>query len=201
MASDAFIEALSLIPLIHLPVAANQRVLLVGADAAPAALAVLRYPQTVEVVIIDASGRAGQQFGDKRVKSAPSVEALPKAWVADLLVVALPALTDASVQALRAHQRAESGVAVFAVARASQVRATKDMLRRSWSTVQPYREYTPEVEDPTARVAWFLLAADHGFKRHRAIPPWSKRMTDKYVPALFTLAKDEYAQAYGGTNG
>lgn len=198
MASDAFAEALALVPLIHLPVAPNQRVLLVGPDATPAALAALRYPQTVEVVIVDESDRAGPSFGDKRVKSAPSIEALPKSWMADLIIVALPALTDAKIQSIRTHHKAESGVAAFAVARASQTRATKEALRRSWSTVQPYRENTPEVEDPTARVAWFMLAADHGFKRHRVIPPWSKRLTDKYVPALFTLAKDEYALAYGG---
>jgi len=114
------------------------------------------------------------------------------------LIVATPGISQVKVQALRAHHRADTGVAVFAVARASQVRATKDILRLSWSVVQPYREFTPDVEDPTARVAWFLMAADHGFKRHRAVPPWSKRMTDKYVPAVFTLAKDEYALAYGG---
>lgn len=198
MAGDAFSEALALIPLIHLQVAANQRVLLMGADAAPAALAVLRYPQTVEVVIVDDSARSPAQLGDKRVKYAPNLAAIPAAWKADLLIVATPGISPVKVQALRAHHRADTGVAVFAVARASQVRATKDTLRLSWSVVQPYREFTPDVEDPTARVAWFLMAADHGFKRHRAVPPWSKRMTDKYVPAVFTLAKDEYALAYGG---
>lgn len=197
MAGDAFIEALSIVPLIHLPVVPNQRVLLVGVDAAAAAPAVLRYPQTIEVVIVGAGDRPAV-LGDKRVKYAPSIDALPKEWMADLIIVALPAITDAKVQLIRAHHRADSGAVVFAVARASQVRAAKDMIRRGWSTVQPYREMTPEVEDPTARVAWFLLAGDHGFKRHRAVPPWAKRMSDKYVPALFTLAKDEYALAYGG---
>lgn len=193
--SDAFAEALGMVPMVHLPVTAGQRILIVGRDAAPAALVALRYPTTVEVVVIDPSPPA---LADKRVRSLARMEQLNPAWKADLIAVAVPVITDSLAQSVYDHHRADTGVAVFALARAQQVRATKEQLRKHWSSVQPYREVVPASEGGTA---WFLLAGNHGFKRHRPIPAWSKRLTDKYIPALFTLAKDEYTLAYGGTGG
>jgi hypothetical protein len=193
--SDAFTEALAMVPMVHLPVTQGQRVLIVGKDAVPAAIVALRYPTTVEVVIVDPAPPVLQ---DKRVRTVARMEALAPAWKADLVAVAMPVITDSLVQAVYNHHRADTGVAVFALARAQQVRASKEQLRKLWSSVQPYREQVVEAE---GGAAWFLLAGDHGFKRHRPVPAWSKRLTDKYLPALFTLAKDEYVQAYGGAHG
>jgi hypothetical protein len=173
----------------------GQRVLIVGRDAVPAAMSALRYPQTVEVVIVDETGAL--PLGDKRARQVARLEQIPPGWIADLVVVAMPVLTDSLVQAVRLHHRADSGVAAFALARPAQIRQAKEILRKNWSTVQPYRENVPEAVELENRTAWFLLAADHGFKRHRPIPPWAKRLSDKYVPALFTLARDEYTLAYG----
>lgn len=196
MSSDAFTEALAMVPLVHLPVVAGQRVLVVGTDAIPAALVALRYPTTVEVIIVD---ERPPQLQDRRVRCVPRMEQLLPSWKADLAVVAVPVITDSLAQAVYAHHVADTGVAVFALARAQQVRAAKEQLRKLWSSVQPYREQVPRSDGES--VAWFLLAGDHGFKRHRPVPAWAKRLTDKYIPALFTLAKDEYALAYGGPNG
>ncbi len=183
-----------MVPMVHLPVTQGQRVLIVGKDAVPAAVVALRYPTTVEVVIIDPAPPVLQ---DKRVKTLARMELLAPAWKADLVAVAMPVVTDSLAQAVYNHHRADTGVAVFALARAQQVRASKEQLRKLWSSVQPYREQVVEAE---GGAAWFLLAGDHGFKRHRPVPAWSKRLTDKYIPALFTLAKDEYIQAYGGAH-
>ena len=85
------------------------------------------------------------------------------------------------------------GVAVFAAPSPASVRPLKDALRSRWGTLQPFREWTGD-----ATPSWFILAADHGFRRCRPVPGWTTRLSEKYLPALFTLSKDEYATAYGG---
>ncbi len=186
---DSFTEALSVVPLVHLPVQGGQNVLLVGQGAAGAAEAVLRYPTTASVVAIDAL----VPVKDKRVQYAQRIDQLPPAWKADLIIVAVPVLTDSLVAALRAHHNADTGVVVFAIARPNQVRAARETLKRSWAIVQPYREHISTQPEP----AWFLMAGDHGFQRYRPIPGWTVRLNDKYLPALFTFAKDEYVLAFG----
>ncbi len=68
-----------------------------------------------------------------------------------------------------------------------QVRAARDLVQKYWSVVQPYREHLPGQAAPQ----WFLMAGNHGFKRHRPVPGWTSRLTDKYLPVLFTFSKDE----------
>lgn len=193
MPSTAFAEALSLVPLVHLPVAPGQRVLVVGQDAAPAAMAALRYPQVVEVLVV-AEQPSG--LGDKRVRQVARMEQVPVGWMADLVVVAMPVLTESLVQAVRQHHRADTGAVAFAMARPAQVRSGRALVRKFWTTVQPYREFVPDAKEADERTAWFLLGGDHGFKRHRPVPSWAVRLTDKYLPVLFTLSKEEYALAF-----
>lgn len=184
---DAFSEALAVVPVVHMPVTPGQQILLLGPGAGAAADIVLRYPTTASVLVVGDSLASK----DRRVQSAPSLDAVPTGW-ADLSVIVIPVLTDAIVGATYARHRPDTGIAVFALANPTQVKASRDLVKKSWSVVQPYREHT------TNGPAWFLLAGDHGFKRHRPMPGWTGRLTDKYLPALFTLAKDEYAGAFGG---
>lgn len=194
--SDPFVEALSIVPIIHLPAGGGgQRVLIVGAAAMPAAMVALRYPQTVEVLVVDETPTG---LNDKRVRQVARMEQVPAGWKADLAVVAVPVVTDSLAAAVRLHHKADTGVAAFALARPMQVRSTKAMLRGQWSTVQPYREFVPTAAEADNRTAWFLLAGDHGFKRTRPIPPWARHLSENYVPVLFTLSKDEYALAFTG---
>jgi hypothetical protein len=183
---DAFSEALAVVPVVHMPVTPGQQILLLGPGSAAAADIVLRYPTTAAVAIVGDTSTSK----DRRVQVLPSLDTVPSAW-ADLAVVVIPVLTDAIVKAVYARHRPGSGLAVFAVANPTQVGASRDLVKATWSVVQPYREHT------ATGPAWFLLAGEHGFKRHRPMPGWTGRLTDKYLPALFTLAKDEYAGAFG----
>jgi hypothetical protein len=194
---DHFHEALGIVPLVHLPVAQGQKVLVVGKDALYAGGLALRYPTTAEVMIVDAELGKPSPTADKRVHWVARMEDLPADWKADFVAVAVPALTDSLVDAVRRRHLAETGVGVFAISRPGAVRAAKDTLRRFWTTVQPYREHVPPAMDPSGSM-WFMLVSDHAFSRQRPVPAWTKRISDKYLPALFTLSKDEYALAYGG---
>lgn len=185
---DVFTEALSVVPIVHLPTTPGQRVLLVGAGASAAVDTVLRYPTTAAVLVV------GPSFPvkDKRVQFAQQIEQVPPDWKADLAIVAVPALTDSMIAAVRAHHLVDSGVVVFALARPNLVRAAREALAKQWSFVQPYREFLPGQTEP----AWFLMASNQGFKRHRIMPAWTTRLSDKYLQSLFTLAKDEYVLAF-----
>jgi hypothetical protein len=187
---DAFTEALAVVPMVHLPVVPGQRVLLLGPGAGAAADVILRYPDIATVAVIGDSVSAAAAK-DRRVVMAPSLDQVPPSFGASLSIVAVPALTDALMAGVYARHLPGAGIAVFAIANPTQVRQLKDLVKRSWPFVQPYREHTP------TGPAWFLLAGDQGFKRARPMPGWTSRLTDKYLPALFTLAKDEYGAAFG----
>jgi hypothetical protein len=194
---DAFTEALAVVPLIHLPAAPGQHVLLIGQGAGATADVVLRYPTTTSVVVIGDSVSAAAQK-DKRVQLAPALDQVPPAWQADLSLVVVPGLTDQLSSAIAARRVQGTGMAVIAVANPTQVNAMRTQALRSWPVVQPYREHIaagPGGGGP----AWFLLAGKYHFKRQRPMPGWTTRLSDRYLPALFTLAKDEYVQAFGGS--
>jgi hypothetical protein len=187
---SAWDDAFSLVPFIHLPVVQGQRVLAVGPAAKSLAMTALRYPTTVEVVTI---GIPAMPTTDPRVRSLSSLLDLPIGWRADLVGVAEQVISDRMLESLHQLHNSDTGVLVAASPSPVAVRRLKDMLRAQWSTIQPYREWTGD-----AVPSWFFLAADHGFKRHRPVPSWTVRLSEKYLPALFTLSKDEYAVAYGG---
>ena len=187
----AWDDAFAVVPLVHLPVVQGQRVLAVGPAAMSLAVTSLRYPTTVEVAVV---GIPGMPTVDPRVRTIKELRDLPPGWMADLVGVATPVLSEDLLNQIHMRQNALTGVAVFAAPGPAAVRPLKDALRSRWSTLQPYREWTGE-----AVPSWFILAADHGFKRYRPVPSWPTRLSEKYLPALFTLSKDEYAAAYGGS--
>jgi hypothetical protein len=193
---DAFTEALAVVPMVHLPVVPGQRVLLLGPGAGSAADVILRYPDIATVAVIGDSVSAAAAK-DRRVVMAPSLDQVPPSFGASLSIVAVPALNDALMAGVYARHLPGAGIAVFAIANPTQVKQLKDLVKRSWPFVQPYRENVPPSVNAPAGPAWFLLAGDQGFKRARPMPGWTSRLTDKYLPALFTLAKDEYGAAFG----
>jgi hypothetical protein len=183
---DRFNEALSLVPLVHVPVVRDQHMLVVGASAVPAAQAAMRYPTFIEIVI---NADLPTPIRDPRVHVLPSLTTLLPSWKADLIVVAQTSVTPELLQSLRAHCKQRT-VVVVAVPVPTQVRALKESMRRLWPIVQPYREHLPEL-------TYFLMASDAPLDRHRPVPGHARHLTDKYLPALFTFAKDEYSALYG----
>ncbi len=174
-----------MVPIIHLPVMPGQNVLLLGKGSGAVAEVALRYPTTAKVVTVE-DPLANK---DSRVQNLTRFDQLPPAWMADLSIVVVPAITEALVAAVRQKHNAKDGVVVFAIMNPNQVRTARDLVQKYWSVVQPYREHLPGQVAPQ----WFLMAGNHGFKRHRPVPGWTSRLTDKYLPVLFTLSKDELA--------
>lgn len=185
---DPFAEALSVVPIVHLPAVPNQRVLLLGVGALGALETVLRYPTTTQVLVIDAPRI---ETKDRRVGFVARIEQVPPDYRADLIICAVPITSDSLLDAIQQRLGA-NGVACIAISRPSQVRVTREAARKRWSYVQPYREYVPGQKDP----AWFLLVGNSVFKRYRPVPVWTRRLSESYVPALFTFAKDEYELAF-----
>lgn len=187
---DVWNEALAVVPMLHTPVkpAGQQKALIIGTAAVPAAILALRYPGFASVVTWTDALPQGLS-ADKRVRQVSSLDDLPPAETFDFVAIAESRLADEVLQTVRQHTTASS-VIVIAVPQPTLVRPIMDVLRRTWRVVQPYREHTP---DP----AYFLLVGDQPFKRARPCPGFTKRLTDKYIPALFTFAKDEYAMISG----
>ncbi len=185
--TDLFNEALAYVPMMHVPVGQNQHVLVIGAAAAAAVQVAIRYPTFAEILVttdVDLSG-----LRDPRVHVIPRLADLPPSWKADLIVVAVPSVTLELLQMLRLHSNRNT-VLVVAVPAADQARAIKQMMRPFWVVIAPYREHLPAPN-------YFMLASDAPLSRYRAIPPAARRLSEKYVPALFTFAKDEYSALYG----
>jgi len=190
---DIFNEAIGVVPLIHTPVSEDQHLLVVGAGAIASAVVGLRYPTFTQVGIVAAANEVPVQLRqDKRVNLFPRLEDVPTAYRADLITVAIPSLTDDTLVKLKLHSTPQSIVCI-AVPNATAARAMKDGARRIWSTVAPYREHLP-----SGGSAYFLLCSGLGLTKHRVVPAWTRRITDRWVPALFTWAKDEYATLFGG---
>ncbi len=188
---DIFGEALVIVPLVHVPVLPMQHVLAIGPGAAATAAYALRYPTFAEVVVIGDQLPQGLRQ-DKRVRMVARLEDLAPEWRADLVTVSLHGMSEPVLQQLRKHMQ-PGAVASIALDRASALRSTKELLKRNWPNVAPYREHCPEA-------SWFFLVSDRAWAKHRPVPAVAKRMTDRYLPALFTLAKDEYNALFGGAS-
>lgn len=186
---DPFGEALSVVPIVHLPAVPNQRVILIGVGATAALETVLRYPTTAQVLVVDSPAI---ETKDRRVRFLQRIEQVPPDYKADLIIVAVPIISDSLLDAVQQRLRPDAGVVGIAIARPTQVRPTREAARNRWTFVQPYRENVPGQKEPS----WFLLAGNNGFKRYRPIPAWTTRLSESYVPALFTLSKDEYTLAF-----
>lgn len=188
---DIWNEALAIVPMLHTPVRpSGQKALILGTAAVPAAILALRYPGFASVITWTDALPQGLST-DKRVRQISSLDDLPDSEMMDFVAIAEPRLDDAVLQSVRQHTTASS-VIVIAVPQPAMVRPLMDVLRRTWRVVQPYREHTPNP-------AYFLLVGDQSFKRARPCPGFTKRLTDKYIPALFTFAKDEYAMISGSS--
>ena len=191
--ADIFNEALAVVPIVHTPVEPNQRILVVGASALAAAVMALRYPTFVEVGIV--APPSDVPIGlrqDKRIRVYATLADVPRGWIASLIVVAVPNLLEEQVAVVKTHATPAS-VVCFALDRVAVGRQTKELLRRYWPSVAPYREHLP-----TSGAVLFMLAGSGRLERQRPVPGWTRRISDRYIPAMFTFAKDEYAALFGG---
>jgi len=86
-------------------------------------------------------------------------------------------------------------VLVVALDQFERGREAKSAMSRLWRQVIPYREWAPEP-------VLFLLASDRRFGPFkRPVPKNLQRVTEAWIPAMFTLAKDENFLLYGDRIG
>jgi hypothetical protein len=181
-----YAEAFSVVPLLHVPADKPIRVLSVGPYALPLAKLALRYPATTEVVL--ASIDTAPAPTDKRVKVVKTLDGVSGTF--DVLGMALPGEAYGLLPQVK-KLLAPGGVLVFAVDQFQRGRQAKDALRPLWGHIFPYREFTP---DPSL----FFLCSDEKIRPdQRPMPQNLYRLTPKYLPVLFTFAKDEYNFLYG----
>lgn len=161
-----------------------QRIVTVGYEASSAALMSLRFPEVRDVVIIGAKAPV-----DARVRTFNALSDLPPTWTPDLAVLTVPVLTP---ELLRSIHLSPTGMVCFALERFQDVVPAKALVRSAWRYITVYREFIG------AEPSLFLLGSNSPISRQRTVPGFSKRYTDKYLPNLFTFAKDEYQMIFGG---
>lgn len=180
---EIFSEAVSVIPWIHVPIAQAKRILVLGNSAKPIGDLALRFPEVQEVRYVGVPAPK-----DARATTFAALKDLPAAFNADLAVVAIPSISPESLAALR--RVVPHGLVCIALERFNQASSARAAIRPLWREVTIFRENLPE---PAA----FVLASNLPIERVRPVPKFSKRYTDKFVPALFTFAKDEYQTIFG----
>lgn len=186
-AVDKFSEAISVIPIVHTPLSAA-RVLIIGQAALPAAWLAMRYPQFTDIISIGADAPPSL-LNTRRFRQVPSLDQVPGGWLADLIVIASPTVDSLALRQVHAHSSRNAVVAVACPSPAG-ARMMRDTLRSFWSVVAPYREHLPEP-------AYFLLASNAPLTKVRPVPAYTRRISDNYLPAMFTWGKDEYATLFG----
>jgi len=183
---EAWAEAFSVPPILHVSPTKPLRVLTQGQFSIPLAKFALRYPSTTEVRIIGSD----IILKDRRVHSHLSLEELPKEFIADVIGVALPGDPSALLPVLKLRL-APDGIIILGVDRFARGRLVKDAMSRIWRQVLVYREHMPEP-------SLFLMASDRPFgSTLRPFPPNLKRLNPRYLKSLFELATDEARLLFG----
>jgi hypothetical protein len=192
---EAFAEAISVVPWLHVAPRHPTRVLTLGRFAWPAAKLALRYPETVEALVVDAESLSLPR--DNRIVRAPSLAALPSPRAdapINLMAIADPGRGWGDAETAKPYL-APDGLVVVAIPVITQWRIAKDSLAQIFAHVVPYREHAPGP-------ALFLLASDLPIRRAgRPLPNNLQRITPRYLDALFLLAKDELDTLYGPAKG
>jgi hypothetical protein len=72
-----------------------------------------------------------------------------------------------------------------------RVIALRDKIKKMTGAAVPYREYTPET-------LWFVIGSVGSMPRRVRRPPdGAKRVTERFLPALFSFGKDELPMVFG----
>lgn len=189
---EKFAEAISVVPFLHVPADRPVKVLAVGPYALPVAKLALRYPNVAEIHL--SSMETATFPNDRRAIRHETMADIPDDLKADIVALALPSDPIPRLLALKQHMAPE-GVIVVALDTFDRGRKVKDAMSKLWTQVIPYREHAPEP-------VLFLLASDRRFGRFlRPIPKNLKRLSEAYIPTLFTFAKDEHFLLYGNSIG
>lgn len=178
MITYRFVEACALLPMLHVPLSGPTTVLCLGTQAEKLAADCLRWRdvQTVHLLTPPASLR------DRRIEIGA-----PAAGTCAAVLSSPDEDADAFTGALKPE-----GVYCASTNDAAKVQALLRRIRALFPrSVAPWREHLPAE-------LFGVLACPRGVpKRMRTLPGGARRLSDKYLPCLFTFAADETPLIFG----
>ena len=169
-----FVEAMALLPMLHMP-AKRITAAVVGPNADLFTAEILRWPEVVEVY-------SNAESKDKRVKAFAKLD--PN--TIDLMVLSPEQDPAYWYKAMKAD--GVMNVATFIPSKWAWFNA---QMRGLFGNAVPWREYLP-------RPVYGILASQsrNPPARMRSSPCGARRLHTKYLPNLFTFAKDELPLAF-----
>lgn len=173
-----FVEACALLPMLHVPASQENTVFCLGRDAEVLAIDCLRWRDVVAVHLL----APPRTLRDKRVHIG-----LPKPGTCAAVLTSPDDAAENFLPALKTN-------GVFCTS-TIMPEATPIMLRNARRMfpkgIVPWREYLP---DPL----FGLIACPTGAPRRARNPPiGAKRISEKYLPMLFTFGADETPLVFG----
>lgn len=183
---EAWAEAFSVPPMLHVPTLKPVNILTQGQFSLPMAKLALRYPNTNEVRIVGSDTTPS----DRRVHGHARLEDLPREFIADVVAIAVPGDPISLLPALK-QRMAPDALIIIGIDQFSRGRHVKDAMTKLWRQVLVYREQAP---DPSL----FLMASDRRFGATlRPFPPNLKRLNPRYLQSMFVFPTDEYNLLFG----
>jgi len=175
---NRFTEVAALLPLLHVA-PGKTTVAVVGPVAGHMAGEVLKWRDTEKVFILDPSAHAN----DRRVSS---VTELPLASV-DVMLLSPDQAPDSWAKAVK-----PGGVIQVMTMDPTKFNALHTKMRDLFGNASPWREHLPT---PIYGVM-STIGGRTSPKRLRKPPPAATRLTEKYLPCLFTFGKDELSLVF-----
>jgi len=178
------IEALALLPMLHVPQGNKKiKVGVVGSHAELMAAEIRRWPDVNEIIITKQPG----QLKDKRIRV---VDAIPDKTV-DLMLLSPNQDPDPWF-----NKVITGGVIQATTYEGNAFTPLSTAMRKAVGNGVPWREYLPR---PLYGVIGHLGVGS--VKRRRNPPKAAKRLTTNFLPCLFTFGKDEIPLAFKQPGG
>jgi hypothetical protein len=172
------VEALALLPMLHLPVKQGTKVLVLGPYAELMGAEVHRWPDVSDIIMLmPPKAVSGKKYKVVASTEIPNVDAIllspeqcPGDWVKHLL---------------------PSGVLQATTTVPEVWQRMSTLVRAAMGNAAPWREHLP-----TPLYGILAHAGIQKLRRFRAPPKTARRLNENYIPCLFTFGKDEIPMAF-----
>jgi hypothetical protein len=175
-----YAEAAALVPLLHMRPGPTM-VRVAGPQATLLAAEALRWRDTTEVW-----SDQPLPIKDSRVKLVPAKEMFNHSNFFDVVLLSPDMDPEPFMSLLK-----KGGIIQSATTAADKLPALRVQIKALTGAAVPYREYTPEP-------IWFVIGAVGSTPRRVRRPPdGARRITERFLPALFSFGKDELPAVFG----
>jgi len=178
MIAHRYAEAAALVPMLHVKPGPTT-VLVAGPLAALLAAEALRWRDTTSVLV---HGSSQIPIKDSRLSYPTTLEPAS----VDVVLLSPDMAPSEYAPALK-----RGGVLQASTYQQEKVASLRASMKTLTGAAVPYREYLPEP-------LWLVIgAAGSSPRRVRRPPDGARRITERYLPALFSFGKDEIAVVFG----